>query len=95
MSSPLTVQQLDEIEAAITAYQQHPPIGFACCTAHAVADQAPALLAEICRLKGQRKYLLGVLAKRDAETGDGDKALREFLSGDPDADAEDVVSSRG
>lgn len=41
---------LDAIEARITAYQQHPPIGFACCTAHPVADAGAALLAEVHRL---------------------------------------------
>lgn len=57
MTSPLTTRQLDEIETAITTYQQHPPIGFACCTAHAVADQTPALVAEIKRLKAERRTL--------------------------------------
>lgn len=43
-------------------------------------EDVPALLAEIRRLKGQRKYLLAQLAKRDAESGRGDEALREFLA---------------
>ena len=43
----------------------------------------PELLAEIDRLKGQRKYLIAQLAKRDAETGRGDKALQAFLA-DPE-----------
>jgi hypothetical protein len=47
------------------------------------AEETAALLAEIRRLKGQRKYLLTQFAKRDAETGRGDTALREFLS-DPE-----------
>jgi nicotinamide mononucleotide adenylyltransferase len=50
-------------------------------TAHARED-VPALLAEIQRLKTQRKYLITQLAQRDAETGRGDKALAEFLNGD-------------
>lgn len=42
------------------------------------------LLAEVARLKGQRKCLLTQLAKRDAESGRGDAALRKFLaSADP------------
>lgn len=49
--------------------------------AHAPTDMA-ALLAEIRRLKGQRKYLITQLAKRDAETGNADRALREFLGGE-------------
>jgi hypothetical protein len=51
---------------------------------HAQQD-VTALLAEIRRLKGQRKYLITQLAKRDAESGRGDEALREFLAGEPDA----------
>lgn len=46
--------------------------------AHARTD-VPALLAEVDRLKGQRKYLIEQLAKRDAETGRADRAVREFL----------------
>lgn len=45
-------------------------------------DAMPALLAEIRRLKAQRQYLIGQLAKRDAESGRGDTALREFLAGE-------------
>jgi hypothetical protein len=49
---------------------------------HAQQDMT-ALLAYIRRLQGQRKYLITQLAKRDAETGRGDKALREFLAAHP------------
>lgn len=52
---------------------------------HARQD-VPALLAEIRRLKGQRKYLIGQLAKRDAESGRGDEAVRAFLAGEPTAE---------
>ncbi|MEU0207392.1 hypothetical protein [Streptomyces canus] len=48
----------------------------------------PELLAEIERLRGQRKYLLTQLAKRDAETGRGDRALTEFLTAHPGEDVE-------
>jgi hypothetical protein len=48
------------------------------------AEETALLLDEIRRLKTQRKYLLAQLAKRDAETGRADKALREFLAGEPD-----------
>jgi hypothetical protein len=81
-SLALTEQQLADIAAKIATYRQHAPTGFACCTAHPVADAGAALLAEVHRLKGQRKYLIGQLAKRDAESGRGDEALREFLAGD-------------
>ncbi|OXS35413.1 hypothetical protein [Streptomyces sp. XY006] len=50
---------------------------------HAVQD-VRALLGEIRRLKAQRKYLITQLAKRDAESGAGDRALAEFLRGQPD-----------
>ncbi|MFE7972975.1 hypothetical protein [Streptomyces shenzhenensis] len=50
--------------------------------AHARED-VPALLAEIRRLKQQRRYLIGQLAKKDAASGAGDKALREFLGAEP------------
>ncbi|MFG3510199.1 hypothetical protein ACGF5F_32405 [Streptomyces sp. NPDC047821] len=43
------------------------------------------LLAEVDRLRQQRKYLIDQLAKRDARSGDGNRALRDFL--DPDAAA--------
>ncbi|WP_328436955.1 hypothetical protein OHA71_06605 [Streptomyces sp. NBC_00444] len=49
---------------------------------HARQD-VDALLAYVARLQQQRKFLLDQLAKRDAESGRGDKALREFLT-DPD-----------
>ena len=44
----------------------------------------PALLAEVRRLQGQRKFLVDQIAKRDAESGAGDRALAEFLRGQPD-----------
>lgn len=46
-----------------------------------------ALLAEINQLRQQRKYLIDQLAKKDARSGEGDEALREFLN--PDAVAGD------
>lgn len=50
-------------------------------TAHA-RENVPALLAEIARLTAQRKYLIGQLAQRDAESGRGDEAVRKFLAGE-------------
>ncbi|MEU9670363.1 hypothetical protein AB0E25_33280 [Streptomyces bobili] len=52
-----------------------------------------ALLALVARLKGQRKYLLAQLAKRDAESGRGDAALREFL-GEPAEETHVVADAR-
>lgn len=51
--TPLTTEQLTDIEAAIVAYQRHAPTGFACCTAHPVADAGAALLAEVRRLQAR------------------------------------------
>lgn len=61
--------------------------------AHARAD-VPALLAEVARLKGQRKYLISQLAERDAESGRGDEAVRQFLSGEqPDKQPAVTITS--
>lgn len=46
---------------------------------HAQQD-VTALVAAVRRLQRQRKYLLGQLAQRDAETGRDDQALRDFLA---------------
>jgi hypothetical protein len=52
----------------------------------AAREAVPALVAEVRRLQTQRRILLGQLARKDAESGAGDKALREFLGGgDPAA----------
>lgn len=60
--------------------------------AHARTD-VPALLAEIRRLKGQRKYLLDQLAKKDAKSGDADRAVREFLADEPAPGAEELTDA--
>jgi hypothetical protein len=105
--TPLTDQQLADIEARVAAATPGPwhltdsDAIVAPLTATKIADvweptQAtrngefietardamPALLAEIRRLKAQRQYLIGQLAKRDAESGRGNTALREFLAGE-------------
>lgn len=46
--------------------------------AHARED-VTALAAQVRRLQQQRKFLITQLAKRDAESGNADRALREFL----------------
>lgn len=46
----------------------------------------PELLDEIERLRKQRRFLIDQLAKKDAASGVGDKALREFLAAEPDQD---------
>ena len=57
----LSKQQIDEIETAIAAYQQHAPTGFACCSAHPAADTAAALLTEVRRLRAELR--IGTLWK--------------------------------
>lgn len=42
-----------------------------------------ALVAEVRRLRQQRRLLLASIARKDARTGEGDRVLREFL-GAPD-----------
>ncbi|WP_225840282.1 hypothetical protein [Streptomyces sp. NK08204] len=48
-----TDQQLDEYETAVAAYQQHPALGFACCSAHPASDADAALVVEVRRLRAQ------------------------------------------
>ena len=44
---------LDAIQARLDTYQQHANHGFACCSAHPVANAATALLAEVRRLRDE------------------------------------------
>ncbi|HLT09648.1 MAG TPA: hypothetical protein VK028_02425 [Micromonosporaceae bacterium] len=44
-------------------YQKHPDLGFACCSAHAVADHVPALLAELAAVRAERDQARAELAK--------------------------------
>ena len=48
---------LDAIEARVAAYQQHRNFGFACCSAHPVAEAAAALVAEVRRLRARVEQL--------------------------------------
>lgn len=53
----------------------------------------PELLAEIDRLRAQRKVLVAQLAKKDAESGAGDRTLQAFLAG-PQAVPVEVCAKR-
>ena len=53
----LTDQQLTDIDGHLAAYRQHGPTGFACCSAHPVADAAPELLAEVRRLRTENERM--------------------------------------
>lgn len=85
MSSPLTPQQCDDIDAAITAYRQHPDIGFACCSAHPVADHVPALLATVRHLTSRVQELeadsafLAALEAAGVDNWEGYDDAREAL----------------
>lgn len=53
-NAPLTDQQHADIRARHNVYMKwHSPGAFACCTAHASADDVPTLLAEIDRLRAE------------------------------------------
>lgn len=55
------------IREAVAAYEKHPVIGFDCCEAHAVADAAPELLAELDRVRAERDALKKRVAELEAE----------------------------
>jgi hypothetical protein len=65
MTEPISDQQLDEYEAAIAAYQQHPDIGFACCSAHPAADAGVALVAEVRRLRTEMAAVAAFLDEQE------------------------------
>lgn len=60
--------RLTEIQAKLTAYREHPvhATGFACCTAHAVADEVPFLLGEIRQLAAELQILERALGLNEA-----------------------------
>jgi hypothetical protein len=53
-------------------------------TEKALHEIALELKAELDRVRTQRRLLLDQLAKKDAESGTGDRALREFLGAQPE-----------
>ncbi|MEU0656085.1 hypothetical protein ABZ485_28105 [Streptomyces albogriseolus] len=57
MTQHLTDQQLTDIDGHLAAYRQHGPTGFACCSAHPVADAVPELLAEVRRLRTENERM--------------------------------------
>ncbi|MFI6530468.1 hypothetical protein [Streptomyces uncialis] len=57
-------------------------------------ERAARFRPEVKRLQGQRRFLMGQLAKRDAESGRADEAVRQFLAGEqPIAEAENAPSA--
>ncbi|QKW31458.1 hypothetical protein HUT11_35435 (plasmid) [Streptomyces seoulensis] len=52
-TDPLSPEREAEIAAAVAAYAAHPDLGFACCSAHPVADAVPALLAELAAVRAE------------------------------------------
>lgn len=74
-TSPLTEQQLDEYAVqAITADHEGKQIDPAVVT---------VLVDEVRRTQRQRRLLLASMARKDARSGDADRAVAEFLSGEP------------
>src|ERR1043165_1267403 len=43
---PMTPARVEALQAAMYDYSTHPKLGFACCSAHGVADAVPDVLAE-------------------------------------------------
>lgn len=77
MSQPLTEQQLDNYAIlAITADHTGERIDPAVVT---------VLVDEVRKLQQQRRFLIGQLARKDAASGEGDRALREFLGAEVSA----------
>lgn len=77
MSQPLTEQQIDSYAIlAITADHTGERIDPAVVT---------VLVDEVRKLQQQRRFLLGRLARKDAASGEGDRALREFLGAEVSA----------
>ncbi|MFF3730441.1 hypothetical protein ACFYXM_09010 [Streptomyces sp. NPDC002476] len=61
MSVPMTPDRMVEIREAAHTYNEHPTLGFACCSAHDAADAVPELLAEVDRLRKEVAWYHGEL----------------------------------
>jgi hypothetical protein len=99
---------LDAIEAALTVYRHHPDLGFACCSAHPIADCGEALVAEVRRLRAElaRQELLhgDTIDDRDRAQDAADKLAYAVASEDvigehtadnsPWANALDLITSK-
>ncbi|MFF9287567.1 hypothetical protein [Streptomyces griseosporeus] len=78
---------LDAIEARIDAYRKHRDLGFACCSAHPVANAVPAMAAEIRRLRAElAKVRIAVLREVADECDEAGgkyaaRALNDHASG--------------
>lgn len=83
MTSPLTDQQLDEIAGRAAHLHEYVAVdveGAQPDFDKLTGEDVPAMLAEVRRLRKQRKFLIDQIAKKDAASGAGDKALRRFLA---------------
>lgn len=80
--TPLTGQQLDEIEARAAHLHEYgdPTDTRAAGWKMLAGEDVPALIADLRRARGQRRFLLDQIARKDARSGDGDRVLREFLA---------------
>lgn len=78
--TPPTAHQLADIDEKITAYQQHAPTGFACCSAHPVADAAPALLAEVRQLRAELAAVAELLDQQELAARGFEVPLPEWVT---------------
>jgi hypothetical protein len=64
---------------ALAAYEGHPDLGFACCSAHAVADHVPALLADNARLRAEVAELEAEREKLVRWHGEDSKTINRLV----------------
>ncbi|GLP64263.1 hypothetical protein TUSST3_08830 [Streptomyces sp. TUS-ST3] len=91
MTDQPTNQQLTPAEIRLAQYGERTSTwstaAYDSGTEKALHEIALGLKAEIDRLRTQRRVLLASIARKDARTGEGDRALREFLNTPEAADA--------
>ncbi|MBR8638693.1 hypothetical protein KEF29_03610 [Streptomyces tuirus] len=74
---------LTKLAEDLAAYEGHPDLGFACCTAHAVADHVPGLRAEIERLSERVARLEDDKVRRlDQQAKDDDEYIQVLAERD-------------
>ena len=88
--TPLTEQQRDEIAARAAHLHEYVAVdveGAQPDFDKLTGEDVPLLLAEVRRRRTQVRFLVGAIARKDARTGEGDRALTEFLAAPEAADA--------
>lgn len=77
MTARLTPEREAEIAAAVSAYQAHPNVGFACCSAHPAADAAPELMTELAAVRARVAELEAERHSTNEALDDAMRALQE------------------